>query len=133
MNRRTESVIERGYTDHVLVCTNSRDSEYACCAGVGGQDVLDAVRQWLREQGVFWSNVHVAETSCLGLCSEDGTAIAIHPRGEWYSDVTPGEVPDLLCEVFGTDASKLGLGVDPDVTESEGNVTEGDNSHYTYG
>jgi (2Fe-2S) ferredoxin len=109
MKRRTEDVIERGFTDHVLVCTNNRNSDYACCAAVGGQDVLDAVRQWLREQGVFWSNVHVAETSCLGLCSEDGTAIAIHPRGEWYSGVTPEDVPDLLSEVFGPTADTLGL------------------------
>jgi (2Fe-2S) ferredoxin len=109
MNRRTTDVIERGFTDHVLVCTNSRDSESACCAGVGGQAVLDNVRHWLREQGVFWSSVHVAETSCLGLCSEDGTAIAIHPRGEWYSDVLPEDVPELLSEVFGPDASKLGF------------------------
>jgi (2Fe-2S) ferredoxin len=109
MNRRTEDVYERGFTDHVLVCTNNRDSASACCAEVGGQDVLNAVRQWLRTQGVFWSSVYVAETSCLGLCSEDGTAIAVHPRGEWYSDVTPEDVPDLLSEVFGPNASKLGL------------------------
>jgi (2Fe-2S) ferredoxin len=73
--------------------------------------VYDAVSEWLRERGVFWSQVHVAETSCLGLCSADGTAIAIHPRSRWYSDVRPADVPELLAEEFGADGSRLG--VDP--------------------
>lgn len=118
MDRRTEDVIERGFTDHVLVCTNHRDSEYACCGDVGSQAVLDAVRRWLRKRDVFWSNVHVAETSCLGLCSEDGTAIAIHPRGEWYSGVTPEDVPVLLSEIFGSNADKLDLESDSGVPAS---------------
>lgn len=107
MKRRTEEVREEGFTDHVLVCTNDRDSEYACCAGVGGAAVLTAVKEWLRERDVFWSHVYVAETSCLGLCSEDGAAIVIQPRNEWYSDVTPAEVPDLLAAEFGENAGRL--------------------------
>lgn len=107
---RTEDVRGNGFTDHVLVCTNDRDSDYACCADAGGQAVLEAAKDWLRERDVFWSRVHVAETSCLGLCSADGAAIAIHPRGRWYSDVTPNEVPDVLCDEFGPDAERLGVG-----------------------
>lgn len=110
MRRRTEEVREEGFTDHVLVCTNDRDAEYACCADVGGRAVLSAVKAWLRERDVFWSRVYVAETSCLGLCSAEGTAIAIQPRNEWYSDVTPGEVPTLLAAEFGEDAGRLGVG-----------------------
>ncbi|WP_313692845.1 (2Fe-2S) ferredoxin domain-containing protein [Halorarum halobium] len=109
MRHRTEEVHENGFTDHVLVCTNGRDSEYASCADAHGPEVYETVKAWLRERGVFWSRVHVAETSCLGLCSEDGTAIAIHPRNRWYSDVRPGEVPDLLADEFGEDASRLGV------------------------
>jgi (2Fe-2S) ferredoxin len=108
MQRRTDEVRENGFTDHVLVCTNNRDSEYACCAEADGPAVYDAVKSWLRERGVFWSRVHVAETSCLGLCSAEGTAIAIHPRGHWYSDVRSEDVPTLLADEFGPDASRLG-------------------------
>lgn len=110
MNDRTGEVHENGFTDHVLVCTNDRDSEYASCADAHGQAVLDAVRTWLRDRGVFWSHVHVVETSCLGLCSADGTAIAIQPRSRWYSDVTPEDVPELLSGEFGPDAERLGVG-----------------------
>lgn len=108
MKDRTEEVAASGFTDHVLVCTNDRDSEYASCADAHGQAVYDAVTSWLRDRGVFWSHVHVAETTCLGLCSEDGTAIAIHPRNRWYSDVTPEDVPALLVDEFGEEAATLG-------------------------
>ncbi|MFC4408268.1 (2Fe-2S) ferredoxin domain-containing protein [Haloarchaeobius iranensis] len=108
MKSRTEDVLENGFSDHVLVCTNDRDSEYACCAEASGDEVYAAVKSWLRERDLFWSRVHVAETSCLGLCSAEGTAIAIHPRNRWYSDVLPEDVPALLEDEFGADASRLG-------------------------
>lgn len=116
MKERTTDVLEEGCSDHVLVCTNARDSEYACCAEAHGRDVYEAVESWLRERGVYWSHVRVAETSCLGLCSADGTAIAIHPRNRWYSDVLPEEVPELLEGEFGADASRLGIGAGGSVT-----------------
>ena len=115
MEHRTVDVREGGFSDHVLVCTNARDSEYACCADAGGQAVLDSVRDWLRERDVYWSRVRVAETSCLGLCSADGTAIAIHPRNRWYSDVCPEDVPDLLGREFGSEATRLGVDPEPSV------------------
>ena len=80
MNHRTADIREQGVSDHVLVCTNARGSEYPCCADASGQAVLDTVKDWLRERDVYWSRVRIAETSCLGLCSAEGTAIAIHPR-----------------------------------------------------
>jgi len=128
MRHRTEEVRETGFTDHVLVCTNARDGEYAACADADGETVYEAVTSWLRERGVFWSRVHVAETGCLGLCSADGTAIAVHPRGRWYSDVVPADVPDLLEREFGPEASRLGLGPD---ASGEGSVqgVEDDRGH----
>ncbi|SEL24672.1 (2Fe-2S) ferredoxin domain-containing protein [Haloferax larsenii] len=116
MEDRTDEVREHGFTDHVLVCTNSRDSEYAACAEAHGPAVYDAVKSWLRDRGVFWSHVYVAETSCLGLCSADGAAIAIHPRNRWYSDVRPEDVPELLRDEFGEEADALGQRGDADAS-----------------
>ena len=121
MNHRTTDVREQGFSDHVLVCTNARDSEYACCADAGGQAVLARVKDWLRERDVFWSQVRVAETSCLGLCSAEGTAVATHPRSHWYSDVRPEEVPDLLRREFGSEATRLGVGPEPAIEPSSMN------------
>lgn len=39
--------------------------------------------------------------SCLGLCDEEGAAIGIFPHEEWFSAVTPADVPALLTSVFG--------------------------------
>lgn len=107
---------------HVLVCTNDRDSEYACCADAGAEEVVDAVKSWLRERDAFWTSISVGTTSCLGLCSEDGTAIAIQPRNRWYAAVTPDEVPSLLEAEFGPDAEWVGpVGVE----EANSNEREG--------
>lgn len=110
MRDRTDEVLKSGFSEHVLVCTNARDSEYAACAGAHGEEVYGAVEAWLRERGVLWSRVHVAGTSCLGLCSADRTALAIHPRGRWYSDVVPGDVPALLRGELGAGGSRSGPG-----------------------
>jgi (2Fe-2S) ferredoxin len=117
MRHRTTEVRQEGFTDHVLVCTNSRDSEHTACAKAHGPAVYEAVTAWLRERDVFWSHVYVAETSCLGLCSTDGTALAIQPRNRWYSDVRPEEVEGLLNEEFGADASTLGVTFQQEDTE----------------
>ena len=117
MEHRTTDIRQNGFTDHVLVCTNTHDSSYACCAEAHGEAVYEAVTRWLRERDVFWSRVHVAETSCLGLCSADGTAIAIHPRNRWYSDVRPEEIPDLLRDEFGPEATRLGIEARTDDSE----------------
>jgi hypothetical protein len=44
MNDRTVEMREAGVADHVLVCTNTRDSEYPCCANAGGEAVLEEVK-----------------------------------------------------------------------------------------
>jgi (2Fe-2S) ferredoxin len=104
MNERTAEHRDR-LDAHVFVCTNDRDGEHACCGDVGGEAVETAVKEWLRERDAFWTAVSVSTTSCLGLCSENGTAVTIQPQNEWYSDVSPEDVPRLLETAFGPDAS----------------------------
>lgn len=99
MNARTTDVHDQG-----LVCTHPRQSDHACRAEAAGPAVYEAVVTWLREREVLWSQVRVAETSCLGLCRADGAALSVQPRDEWDSDVRPADVPRLL----GADATQLG-------------------------
>lgn len=94
MQGRTDEQRRRNLT-WILVCTNER-TEHAACAGAGGQAVLAEIQQWLRDRDLFWTEAAVVETTCLGLCSEDGTAVAFQPADRWFSDVTPADVPDLL-------------------------------------
>lgn len=91
----------------VFVCTNDRDSEHACCGSAGAEETLETVKDWLRERDAFWTSVSVSTTSCLGLCSEGGTAISIQPQNTWYSDVTPETVPELLESEFGPNAERI--------------------------
>jgi (2Fe-2S) ferredoxin len=111
MKHRTDEHRER-LDSHVFVCTQERDSGYACCAEAGGEETFTAVKSWLRDRDAFWSTVSVTETDCLGLCSEGGTAISIQPRNEWYSDVQPEDVPDLLESEFGPDAERVSVEAD---------------------
>ncbi|WP_256393666.1 (2Fe-2S) ferredoxin domain-containing protein [Natronoarchaeum rubrum] len=97
MRRCTDAQRDRGLT-WVLVCTNARDGEHAACAEAGGDAIVDAATDWLRERDLFWTEAAVVETSCLGLCSEDGAAVGFQPRDEWYADVRPEDVPELLAE-----------------------------------
>ena len=112
MERRTDEQTTR-LAAHVFVCTNARDSEYAACAGAGGEATVDAVKSWLRERDAFWSPIGVSTTDCLGLCSADGTAITIQPRNEWYAEVNPDDVPALLSNAFGPEADRVEGDADP--------------------
>lgn len=108
MEDRTEHVRASGFTDFVAVCTTEREGD-ACCGTADGEATFEAVADWLRERDVFWSHVHVARASCLGLCSEAGVGVAVHPRGRFVAGVTPADVPALLSDVFGPDAECLGI------------------------
>ncbi|WP_181690893.1 ferredoxin [Natronomonas sp. LN261] len=106
MKRRTDKQTTR-LDAHVFVCVNERDSEYACCAEAGGEETAAAVKTWLRERDAFWSPVGVSTTDCLGLCSEAGTAITIQPHNEWFAEVRPDDVDDLMSEAFGPGADRI--------------------------
>ncbi|WP_101296959.1 (2Fe-2S) ferredoxin domain-containing protein [Halegenticoccus soli] len=101
MKRQTNRQRDR-LDAHIFVCTNTRGSEHACCADADGEAVVEAVKRWLQDRDLFWSSVSVGTTSCLGLCSEGGAALTIQPRDEWFSDVRPEDVPDLLAGEFGS-------------------------------
>ena len=107
MIRRTTEQRER-LAAHVFVCTNDRDAEYSCCHDAGAAETLAAVKAWLRDRSAFWSPIGVSTTGCLALCSDGGTAITIQPHNEWYSDVRPEDVPELLEREFGPDATRVG-------------------------
>ncbi|PHQ43527.1 2Fe-2S ferredoxin [Halorubrum sp. C191] len=110
MERRTEQMRERGMSATVLVCTNDR-TEHAACAAVDGNGVADAIRNWLRERDRYWSEIAVAETSCLGMCSEDGVAVVVQPHDEWFAEVAVDDVPSLMAGMFEA------TGDDPTATE----------------
>ena len=123
MERRTDRMHDRGVTATVLVCTNER-TEYAACAAVDGVAVADAVREWLRERDRYWSEVAVAETSCLGMCSEAGVAVVVQPHDEWFAEVEVDDVPTLMTGLFGAAANSDD--VTPDGADSDDDTDSDD-------
>ena len=119
MKSRTEEVRSEAFSTVVLVCANDRDGEYACCTDAGADAVREAIVGWLRDREAYWSGVAVARTSCLGLCSEGGVAVAVQPRDRWYSDVTPADVPELMAGEFGADAARVGRVADEHPASSD--------------
>lgn len=107
MKPRTDDRLEGGKLAHILVCTNHRDSDYPCCSDADGAKVTDTVKDWLRDRDAYWTPISVSTTSCLGLCSEGGAAITVQPHDEWYSDVRPEDVPELLSSLFGPEAEEI--------------------------
>jgi len=106
MEDRTETMRERGLDAVVLVCTNDRE-EHACCADVDGEAVADAAKRWLRDRDLFWSRVAVSETGCLGMCSADGAAVVVQPANDWYAELTPADVPEVLAASIGEAGERL--------------------------
>lgn len=102
MRSRTTDVRDRDVSAYLFVCTHERDG-LACCADADGEAVLTAAHEWLEERDALYSAVFPVETSCLGLCSEGGAAIGVFPHDEWFSGVTPADVPALLAALFGSD------------------------------
>ena len=109
MRRRTADVRDRDVSTYLLICTHDRDG-LACCADAGGRAVLTAAREWLDERDALYSAVFPVATSCLGLCDESGTAIGVFPHEEWFSGVTPADVPGLLGSLFGPEAERVAPG-----------------------
>jgi (2Fe-2S) ferredoxin len=112
MRRRTAEVRDRDASAYLLICTQDRDG-LACCADADGRAVLATAREWLDERDALYSAVFPVATSCLGLCDESGTAIGVFPHEEWFSGVTPADVPALLESVFGPAAERVGAGAAP--------------------
>lgn len=52
----------------------------------------------------------VAETSCLGMCCEDGVAVVVQPHDEWFAEATADDVPTLMTKTFGAAADGTGRG-----------------------
>lgn len=91
----------------VQVCTN------ISCHLCGGEEVLEA---FLEETGVRLGETSedglftVMEVECLGAC---GFATVVQVNDEYYEDVTPERVPDIVRELRETAPEAAGAGEGP--------------------
>ncbi len=79
----------------VFVCTNVREGKTACAnPGRGGDAICHALKEAVKEAGLK-SKIRVARSGCLDRCAE-GPNLFVYPSGEWYSQVSPEDVPGLV-------------------------------------
>ncbi len=84
------------YQRHVFVCTNERSASdpRGCCHARGGEEVLAAFKQALKQQGLAGS-VRANSSGCLDACAQ-GVSVVAYPEGVWYARVTAADVPEIV-------------------------------------
>lgn len=85
---------------HIFVCTNQRPpgATLPCCAGADGLAVAEALRQAV-QRSPFRGQIWVTQSGCLTFCNSRGATVVAYPSGQWFSEVTPEDIPDLLLKV----------------------------------
>lgn len=78
-----------------FVCVNAREGKAACGnPGAGGAELCKTLKDEVKRLGLK-GTVRVARSGCLDRCSE-GPNLFLYPAGEWYSGVSPDDVPEIL-------------------------------------
>ena len=87
------------YRKFVCVCTNTRTDGRPACAnpGRGGNEVWAQLKEGTAKAGLK-GQVRVTRSGCLGLCAH-GPNVLVYPGGEWHSEVSPADVPELLKDI----------------------------------
>ncbi len=86
--------------------TRSRDPDKPClticggtgCVALGGEDVIGAFEQEMREQGLA-QKVNFVVTGCRGFC-ERGPHVVVHPQGILYQRVKEKDVAEIVSETL---------------------------------
>ncbi len=82
------------FAHHVVVCTQQKAENVACCASAGSPSVLDALYGELGAAGLS-DEVIVSTCGCLGLC-DSGPVMMVYPEGTWYVKVTAADVKEIV-------------------------------------
>jgi len=77
----------------ILICTNRRLTEHSpSCGGAGAEQLVDELERLLAERGL---QVNIERAPCLGRCAE-GPNLRFIPGGEFYHQLTPERLPEVL-------------------------------------
>ena len=78
------------YRSHVLVCGGTG------CSSSGSGAILEAFKKEIQAHGLE-HEVAVVQTGCHGLCAL-GPIVVVYPESTFYSQVTLGDVPEIVSE-----------------------------------
>lgn len=87
------------YRKTVFVCTNVRENGKIACANPGrdGQILCDRLKEFVKQAGLK-DKARVVRAGCLDLCAQ-GPNIMIYPEGEWLSDVSQKDLPEIIKKI----------------------------------
>ena len=86
------------YRYHAFVCTQEKPEGVPCCAAAGSFSVLGALHRELGEKGLA-EEIQVSSCGCLGIC-DSGPIMIVYPEGDWYTKLTPANVPEIVASHF---------------------------------
>ena len=86
------------YRYHAFVCTQEKGEGVPCCSAAGSFTVLNALHSELGKKGLA-EEVQVSTCGCLGVC-DSGPVMIVYPEGDWYTKLTPNDVPEIVSSHF---------------------------------
>lgn len=83
---------------HAFVCTQEKAEGVPCCSVAGSFTVLNALHRELGTKGLA-DEIQVSSCGCLGVC-DSGPVMIVYPEGDWYTKLTPNDVPEIVSSHF---------------------------------
>ena len=78
------------YRSHILVCGGTG------CASSKSKEIFDSFEKQIKASGLE-AEVKTIMTGCFGLCAL-GPVVVVYPEGAFYSQVSVGDVPEIVSE-----------------------------------
>ena len=85
-----DGVPNDGYRVHVLMCGGTG------CSSSGSEKIQAKFEEQLKQNGLE-NEIKLVKTGCFGLCAL-GPVVIVYPEGTFYSQVTPGDVDEIVQE-----------------------------------
>lgn len=88
---RADILSKRDYDKpYIAICSGTG------CFGLGNDRVISAFKEEIKKQSLE-TKVGIRTTGCHGFC-EKGPNVVIYPEEIYYSEVTPGDVPEIISQ-----------------------------------
>lgn len=85
---------ERSINCQIFICTHNREDKESC-AGKNSLDLFKNLKTKSKEDPTWKGKIKVAQSSCLGLCSE-GIAAVIYPQNKCIIKLNTGDVKKVI-------------------------------------
>ncbi len=82
----------------VFICVNKRDNGEACCADRSSQQILDKLKECVKDLGLS-GKIRVSKSGCQDVCAR-GPSIMVFPDNIWYHEVSPNDIDEIVRAII---------------------------------